>query len=148
MKSFTKFKKLGKDFRELQLTLLSTAVPESMDLKGLTMWGNLAAQTVAYAYKIQDNVANEEALRSHWGELKDNAIHQLERVSTCMKAYIEEAEELTAWERCQLVALAGTVSRTFQDESDEILKQMSQDGSANQVPVSISQETLQRLASL
>ena len=148
MKSFSKFKKLGRDFRSLQLTLLSTAVPESMDLKGLVSWGNLAAQTVAYAYKIQDNAANEESLREHWGELKDNAIHQLERVSTCMREYIETAEELTAWERCQLEGLAGTVSRTFQDESDAILRQMEQDGSANSIPSSVSTETLNRLAQL
>jgi hypothetical protein len=146
--SFTKFKQLGHQFRAMQLTLLSTACPESMDLKGLVSWGNLASQTIAYSYKIQDNKANAHELREHWGELKDNAIAQLERVAKSMLEYIETAEELTAWERCQLVGLASTVSRTFQDESDLILKAMSEQGQLNSVPAAISTETLAKLAQL
>lgn len=148
MQNFTKFKQLGHQFRSMQLTLLSTACPEGMDLRGLVAWGNLASQTIAYSYKIQDNKANDPTLREHWGELKDNAICQLERVAATMLEYIQTAEELTAWERCQLVGLAGTVSRTFQDESDLILKAIAEQGQATDVPTSISQDTLQKLARL
>jgi hypothetical protein len=146
--SFTKFKQLGHQFRAMQLTLLSTACPESMDLRGLVSWGNLASQTIAYSYKIQDNKANAPELREHWGELKDNAIVQLERVARCMLEYIETAEELTAWERCQLVSLSSTVSWTFLDESDLILKAMSEQGQASHIPASVSIDTLAKLAKL
>lgn len=148
MHSFKKFQALSKQFRGVQLQLLSTGCPEGMDLKGLTMWGKLTSQTIAYSYRIADNKANDPELRAHWAELKDNAVLQLERVAATVCAYIEEAEELTAWERCTIFSLAALVSSSFQDEGDAILARMEAEGSSNAIPAAVSTETLQRLAQL
>lgn len=148
MHSFKKFQALSKKFRGVQLQLLSSACPEGMDLKGLTMWGKLVSQTIAYSYKVAENTANDQELRDHWGELKDNAVLQLERVAATVCAYIEEAEELTAWERCTIFGLAALVSSSFQDEGDAMLAALEAEGSSTAVPASVSTQTLQRLAEL
>lgn len=148
MHSFKKFQMLSRQFRDVQLSLLSSACPEGMDLKGLTMWGKLTSQTVAYSYKVAEDLANDAALREHWAELKDNAVLQLERVSATVCAYMEEAEELSAWERCQIFSLAQLVSTTFQDEGDAMLAKLAAEGLSDAVPASVSTETLAKLAGL
>lgn len=143
-----KFVALSKSYRDMQISLLCSACPEAMDLKGLTGWGKLCSKSLAYAYKVEADTAQVDQVREHWGEIRAHAVLQLERTAKAVVDYMGQAEELTAWERCQIFELAGLCSSTFQDEADAIQLQLAAQGELSAVPMSVSADTLAQLAKL
>ena len=144
--NWQKFQSLSRSFREMQLQLLVSATPESMDLKGLSGWGKLVSNAIAYSYKVEADESQSEDVRLHWGEIKRHAVYQLERSANSVAEYIAEAEEIGPWERCQIFALLSLCSQTFQDESDAIRLAMEALGQSSSIPSSVSPETLAKLA--
>jgi len=141
-----KFVTLSKDYRDLQLQLLQTTLPESMDLRGLTSWGKLCSKALTFSYRVEADKEQSAEIREHWGLIRKLAVNQLERVAATVQAYMQETEEMNPWERCQIFELVGMCSELFQREADYIAQ--AEAGSVSSVPDCISTEQLMQIKRL
>lgn len=146
--NWQRFASLGTQYRESQISLLRTGLPESMSVKELAMWGKLCAKALQTAHKSEINEQLADHIRQHWSEVRSHAVLQLQRTMTAVEHWQTEAEEVSVWETCAVFDLMEVCARVFQEESDVIQLALSKTASLSQVPASVSVDTLKRLASL
>lgn len=138
------FSKLSKDYRDIQLKLLVSGCPEAMDLRGLSQWGQLCAKSLTYSYKVEQDDSQPDSVKSHWKKIREHSVLQLRRTADSLAQYIDEAEELSPYERCTAFNVLSLCAQTFQEEADLYRPK----DEASTVPSSVSQETLAVLASI
>lgn len=147
------FQSLSNNFRELQLSLLKSGVPEEMTVKGLAQWGKLLSSCIQYSHAICNKATLPEDERIHWVAIRTYAVNQLTRVGDVLTQLVEDADTddgtgLLSHERCIIFDLAGICSSCFQLEAEAMRAELELSGKLTELPDTISEDALKALSNL